>query len=336
MSFFRRDKERVNKPETAVDTNNQQPVLEVEEQSEVLNINEQPFVADCPLAEINPSPASEEEQDSVCHPADSQFVTETSEEDTEGAERVEESESTNAFLSDPITENTSDRAGEASQESTIDIAMLVKQLGEDIQSDIYHNLEGLIARSSAALVRRMDAQKETVTHLQSVIEQQEQTIRQQHNALLQFQEDVFYKLQKGLILELIDISDNLRMMLQDNEQQADYDLLGAVKGLNKWLDATLENNSIHRFQDTEEDATVFNRKRQEILDREDTDDRSKDNTYVSVQPGYVWSIPYLVINSDVQLQKILSENKAPQQFAFVIRPEQVVKLKYNSKENLAE
>lgn len=336
MSFFRRDKERVNKPETAVNTNNQQPVLEVEEQSEVLNTNEQPVLDDCHVAETNSSPVIEEEQESFGYSADRQFVTETSEEETEGAERVEQPESTNAFLCDPVAENTSDRAGDASQNVTIDIAMLVKQLGENIQSDLYDNLESLISKSNATLIRRMDAQKETVAHLHSVIEQQEQTIRQQHNALLQFQEDVFYKLQKGLILELIDISDNLRMMLQDNEQQADYDLLGAVKGLNKWLDATLENNSIHRFQDTEEDATVFNRKRQEILDREDTDDRSKDNTYVSVQPGYVWSIPYLVINSDVQLQKILSENKAPQQFAFVIRPEQVVKLKYNSNENLAE
>lgn len=335
MSFFRRDKERVNKPETAVNTNNQQPVHEIEEQSEVLNTNEQTVLDDCHVTETNSSPVIEEEQDSFGHPIDNQFVTETSE-DTEGIERIEEPESANAFLSDPVAENSSDREGKAFQESTIDIAELAKQLGENLQFDIYHNLEGLIARSSAALVRRMDAQKETVTHLQSVIEQQEQTIRQQHNALLKFQEDVFYKLQKGLILELIDISDNLRMMLQDNEQQADYDLLGAVKGLNKWLDATLENNSIHRFQDTEEDATVFNRKRQEILDREDTDDRSKDNTYVSVQPGYVWSIPYLVINSDVQLQKILSENNAPQRFAFVIRPEQVVKLKYNSNEKLAE
>jgi hypothetical protein len=41
-----------------------------------------------------------------------------------------------------------------------------------------------------------------------------------------------------------------------------------------------------------------------------------------------------VVNSEVQLKKILEENAAPQMFTYVIRPEEIVKLEYseNNKE----
>ena len=182
------------------------------------------------------------------------------------------------------------------------------------------------------IVMGMQALQDKVVN---VVESQELTIQKQHNAALKYQEDVIYKIQKNLIMELIGISDNIRMILQNRESDADYDLLAAVKDLGAWVDASLSNNSVRRFQDTTMDATTMNRKRQQLVDKEPTDVEAEHNTYRTVSPGYEWSVPYLVVNSDVQLKKILDENAAPQMFSYVIRPEEIVKLEY-SENNKAE
>lgn len=182
-----------------------------------------------------------------------------------------------------------------------------------------------------SIIRGMQALQDKV---ENVVESQELTIQKQHNAALKYQEDVIYKIQKNLIMELIGISDNIRMILQNNESEPGYDLLAAVKDLGAWVDASLSNNSVRRFQDTTMDATTMNRKRQQLVDKEPTDVEAEHNTYRTVSPGYEWSVPYLVVNSEVQLKKILEENAAPQMFTYVIRPEEIVKLEYseNNKE----
>lgn len=182
-----------------------------------------------------------------------------------------------------------------------------------------------------SIVRGMQALQDKV---ENVVESQEMTIQKQHNAALKYQEDVIYKIQKNLIMELIGISDNIRMILQNSESEPGYDLLAAVKDLGAWVDASLSNNSVRRFQDTTVDATTMNRKRQQLVDKEPTDVEAEHNTYRTVSPGYEWSVPYLVVNSEVQLKKILEENAAPQMFTYVIRPEEIVKLEYseNNKE----
>lgn len=166
----------------------------------------------------------------------------------------------------------------------------------------------------------------------NVLEAQERTIQKQHNAALKFQEDVIYKTQKSLIMELIGIADNIRMIIQNSETEIDYDLLGAVKDLEKWVDASLNNNSVRKFQDVDLDSTTMNRKRQVLVNKEETDIEEQHNTYKTVSPGYEWSIPYLVINSEVQLDKILEDNNVPQLFSYVVRPEEIVKLEYKGNE----
>ena len=182
-----------------------------------------------------------------------------------------------------------------------------------------------------SIIRGMQALQDKV---ENVVESQEMTIQKQHNAALKYQEDVIYKIQKNLIMELIGISDNIRMILQNSESEPGYDLLAAVKDLGAWVDASLSNNSVRRFQDTTVNATTMNRKRQQLVDKEPTDVEAEHNTYRTVSPGYEWSVPYLVVNSEVQLKKILEENAAPQMFTYVIRPEEIVKLEYseNNKE----
>lgn len=172
--------------------------------------------------------------------------------------------------------------------------------------------------------------------LLKVTEKQEEIIKKQHNAALKFQEDVLYKIQKNLIMELIGIADNIQMLIEDKENNSDYDLLEAVKDLGKWVDASLRSNSVKRFIDVDQDNKVYNRKRQELVEKQVTENKEEDNTYRSLHPGYEWTLPYLVINSEVQLQRILDENHSPQMFTFVIRPEEVAKLVYKDKNKIEE
>ena len=228
--------------------------------------------------------------------------------------------------------------------STNDLEHIVNQLGDAIQHDLYSTIDKRLQETISELTHKTDAMKnEFNLSLQSVkdglmkvVEQQEVTIQKQHNAALKFQEDVIYKTQKNLIMELISISDNIRMILHNKEMDPEYDLWVGLKELEQWVDASLKNNSIRRYQDTDIDNKTLNRKRQELVDREETDVPSEDGSYRTISPGYVWSVPYLVVNSDIQLEKILKENDAPRTFSYVIRPEEVVKLKYNKELNIEE
>lgn len=185
-----------------------------------------------------------------------------------------------------------------------------------------------IVRSGISSALEEERQKISENFIK-VLEQQETIIRKQHETIARFQEDLIFKLQKPLIMELIGIADNIRMILQDQKEEQNYDLLlESVEDLEKWVEAVLSNNSVNMFRETDVSASELNRKRQEIIDVEETDDPGKNNTYISERPGYEWSMPYLVVNSDVQLEKILQENDRPGMFAYVIRPEEVVKLKY--------
>lgn len=165
------------------------------------------------------------------------------------------------------------------------------------------------------------------------IEKQSDTIRRQSQTISRFQDDLLYKVQKPLIMEIIEIADNVRLILEDKElvEKKDFDqLYESVKRLYDWVNAALSNNSVREFRMLGGQSTEFDRKRQEVVDVEYTDDPSKDSVYYSERPGYVWSMPYLIINSEIQLKNALED--APKTFEFVIRPEEIVKLKYKKTE----
>lgn len=254
---------------------------------------------------------------------------------------------------------TEDRLTEQTQEihqSNVEMETAINQMADAIQKELYEGVESkikellspideklnslyqtieLLGNSQQQILKnQVDMAKEGLTEKEKIAviaEKQEETIQKQHNSLLKFQEDVIYKIQKNLIMELIGISDNIRMMIQNKENDADYDLLEEVRKLGEWVDASLSNNSVRKYQDADIDNTVFNRKRQELVDKEETSDENKHKTYKTIAPGYVWTLPYLVVNSDVQLKKILEENGSPQMFSYVIRPEEIVELVYKNK-----
>lgn len=166
-----------------------------------------------------------------------------------------------------------------------------------------------------------------------LLDKQEETIRRQSQTISKFQDDLLYKVQKPLIMEMVEIADNIRLILNDKEilENKDFEaLLDRVKKLSDWVDASLSNNSVRRYSLTTESPATLDRKKQEVIDVEFTDDPSKDSTYFTERPGYIWTMPYLIINSDIQLKKALED--APKSFEFIIRPEEVVKYKYQKSE----
>jgi molecular chaperone GrpE (heat shock protein) len=173
-------------------------------------------------------------------------------------------------------------------------------------------------------IQRSNEQR--LQQLEEKLEEKEDIIRQQHNQLLKFQDDVIFKTQQGIIMEVIGIADNLRTILKKQQEQKDYDdMLDDLQQLQRWIDSTLEENGVRKF---EEAATLpFNPKRQAITDTQPAPEPELSGTYVTEQPGYEWSVPYVVIRSDVQLQNFMADNKMPKKFSYVIRQEEVIKLK---------
>lgn len=181
-------------------------------------------------------------------------------------------------------------------------------------------------RFSDEIINRLNQMND----LGTLVESQEAIIKKQHDASLKFNDDVIYKTQKPLIMELIGIADQIRMILGNKREDDSYDLVEALKDLEESVEASLSNNSVNRFRETDSDDTSINRRRQAVVGRETVSAPELDGHYKSITPGYEWTMPYLVVNSEIKLNKILEENGSPQTFSFVIRPEEVVKLTYKN------
>lgn len=177
----------------------------------------------------------------------------------------------------------------------------------------------------AQLATRQQAQH-TADARDARIEELEKIVKMQHDQLIQFKEDLVWRAQKNLVLEIIGIADNLRMLLQKQEEHADYaELLDDTKGLLGWVNSALANNGVSSFCDTLADNTKFDGKRQTIVESVPAADGQTVDTYESELPGYEWLMPFIVIDNDVHLQNVLGENQRPKSLGFVIRKEEVVK-----------
>ena len=202
------------------------------------------------------------------------------------------------------------------------------------QAELARALQMAMQNAMQSVVRHMDmkldsiqrANEDNQRRLNEQLEEKENIIKQQHNQLLKFQDDVIYKTQHGIIMELISIADNVRTILKSQQEKPNYDeLLDDVQKLQGWIDSSLKESGVNKF---EEAATLgFNPKRQTIVDSQPAPQPEQAGTYITEQPGYEWSIPYVVIRSDVQLQNFMAENKVPKAFSYVIRQEEVIKLK---------
>lgn len=211
------------------------------------------------------------------------------------------------------------------------------EFADQVRADIQIfaiGLQNQLEQLTAMVMR----QNELICSLQSELEakdellrQQEETIRAQSMRLEKFNDDIVYKTQKPLIEELISIADFVRMVLGNDEmiEAKDFDaLLNYFVRLKEWVAASLSNNSVREYSLAEDDPKTFDPKRQEITENEVTDDPALDNTYKTDRPGYIWTMPYLIVNNEARMKRILEETKAPKMFEFIIRCEEVIKVKY--------
>ena len=200
-------------------------------------------------------------------------------------------------------------------------------------------------RSSIAnqkrIIELLSAQTQYITQSiqtqNDTIQQQNGTIEKQHETIVRFQNDVLLKSQKDLIMELIGIADNVNAILASQKEHQDYDkLLEDVSQLALWVDKSLETAAVRSFSDASH-SKVFNPHRQEVKENIPVTHPEEDGQTVSIQKGYVWSIPWLIVNSEVQLQNIVRDNPEARTFQFVLRPELVARKKYdNDLNNSAE
>lgn len=172
-----------------------------------------------------------------------------------------------------------------------------------------------------SITRELQSLRQMVENQTKVIEEQASIIKMQHENIVRYENDVIYKAQKDLIMELIGIADQLRYTLKDYREIKDFDLLyNSIEDLTEWVDGSLKAVAVRQY--VEHDSKELDRKRQEIVETQETSNPDEDGLIKSVLPGYIWSVP-LVGSNDMQ-----QFEERPRIYEFMIRPEQVARLKY--------
>ncbi|ACX75424.1 hypothetical protein FSU_2336 [Fibrobacter succinogenes subsp. succinogenes S85] len=190
-------------------------------------------------------------------------------------------------------------------------------------SDVENALKGLHGECLEKREQFIKEQSDTIAKQQDSLKELSGAINKLQDCMTRYQNDVLFKAQKEILEDLIQLSDQVRCNILDQEQNQNYEsLLDSMKQIGKWIDASLERSKMHKFEDCCHGNTTIDKKRQEVVDIEETESAEKDGYFVTRQPGYLWTIP-LVGSVDTMLS-----GNAPQTFEFVFRPEQVVKLKY--------
>lgn len=152
-------------------------------------------------------------------------------------------------------------------------------------------------------------------------------IRKQHETLSTFQKDVFYRSQKDVIMEIIRIADEVEAIRETTIKDSEIDT--EMKNLAKFIDDSLVFSAVRSFREADGIKKDVNLKKQEISEVIiPTNQPGKDGVLVSLRPGYIWRLPWLVANTDVQLANMIKDNKASQTYEVLIRPEVVGVMRY--------
>lgn len=152
-------------------------------------------------------------------------------------------------------------------------------------------------------------------------------IKKQHETISSFQKNVLYYSQKDVILEIIKIADEVETIREIGKNGGD--LQEEVDGLSEFIDAGLIFSAVKSFRDADGISKEYNPGRQELSnERVVTHDPEKDGAIVSLRPGYIWRLPWLVANTDMQLGNFIKANMGNQTYEVLIRPEKVARMKY--------
>lgn len=208
-------------------------------------------------------------------------------------------------------------------------AYLARMESSDSGNEIIRYLKGLFncitekdektGQRCSAIIREIQSLHQTLENQNRVIGEQAAIIKKQHERILQYENDVIYKTQKDLIMELIGIADQLRYTLNDYAADKDFDsLYKSVGDLTEWVDGSLQAAGVRKSVNPDDD---FDRKRQEIIEIQDTEFPEKDGKIASILPGYIWAVPMVGSNE-------VRDEESPKVYEFMIRPERVVRLRY--------
>lgn len=170
-----------------------------------------------------------------------------------------------------------------------------------------------------SIINEIQSLRNIVADQSKVINEQTAIIKKQHERIIQYENDVIYKTQKDLIMELIGIADQLRYTLNDYAVEKDFDsLYKSIGDLTEWVDGSLQAVGIRKSVSIDDE---FDRKRQEIVETQETELPEQDGKIKAILPGYIWAVP-MVGSNEVQ------DEERPKAYEFMIRPEQVARLRY--------
>lgn len=223
------------------------------------------------------------------------------------------------------TRQETDTPGQASATA----AELQKIVG-DANRSVMHSLSDRFG----TITQSLDQLKTLVEQANSLASEKQRIIADQHALIERFQSDLLLKTQRPLLMELINIADTLDTIAEQQQAHPNYDtLLQSVADLKRWVLAVLSDHAVEPFTTELQPGQPLEKgNRQQLVATEPTTDPALDRGYRSYRPGYIWTTPYLVASTDTRLQEIIRLSAAPQGFSFVIRPEQLVALRYRQPE----
>lgn len=177
-----------------------------------------------------------------------------------------------------------------------------------------------------AIASQIQMLQQTIEKQCKTIEEQASIIRKQHETIAKYENDVIYKTQKDLIMEMIGIADQLQYTLQDHAQNKDFDALYQnINDLSDWVKGSLQIVAVR--PSIQQESKELDKKRQEVIEIQETAKPEEDGMIKSVLPGYIWSVPMVGSNEMKQA------DDSPKLYEFMIRPEQVIMLKYRKRQN---
>ena len=169
--------------------------------------------------------------------------------------------------------------------------------------------------SAAEIMKMLDSLFVRVEEFQTTIDKQQDIIKSQKRQLEKYHENIFLKVKQELLLDIIDILDGIEMSFEEFDRDFNKDnFVERIDGVRKQVIGILENHSVIRVQDTNENPNAVS-KRQNVIARETSPDPRLAEVrfeYKTERPGYA----------------MLDTDEAGNPKNILLRPEEVVKVVY--------
>lgn len=184
-----------------------------------------------------------------------------------------------------------------------------------------------LAMQLDSMFEKVEMFQSTIAKQNQIIEEQNRTIVNQNRQLEKHNEDIVMKLQKPILLQIIEYVDRLQEILDNDDSLIDKDhttrlseLRNNVEILQKTIVADLENHQIYQFKDTEDNPLEFSLGRQQVKDREESSNENEFMRYgEGVKMFYRTTFPGYLMTA---------ENKNGEPVDSILRREEVVKVIY--------